>query len=764
MVVLIWMDQSIFPVGVAVDGPDGSFQTAFEVFFKQGSRAGHDWVYTYGPLGFIENFTYDPDLFLGRLIFADVMWRALCAAVLVLAFLRNPSTIERALAVVVLLLLPLNPDAYIYLFTLAAAEICIHRPHSRALLITAVLVLVPASLAKFTSFGLLVPCVIAILLARSEKGRPRDALVFVGGTALFWLALWIVVCRQSLFDIPAFLWHSFDMASAYAKSMGSECQPELQTRAFWVLGLLFATFLLPALNRPGRVGKFAPALIRLFVLAAVFKAGVVRGADHTMILFTFAAVAPFTIIADFTPGSKLRIAHLGLKLTTLLVAWFGALDSFAIQPPVMTNLARSSGESIDWAVRMATDLKATREQCEFQLAQARSRRALPRTRATVGQDTIDIHPPFQDSIVFNDLNWRPRPVFQSYATLSENLIQLNRKFFDSDRAPQWFLLMPRAIDGRLQTMEDAAALQIIVRDYRPVLQEAEMLLLKRVPQPASSEPNEVVIDRELRFGERLDLSGLGPHMHLLQLEADSTLRGRLHALALRPVPIHAVVSTSSGREVAVQLIPSMLESGAIVDPLLVDTLDWVRFYAGRNDRTVGLTLMPSARPWAYPETLRVRILRSPIKPAHVDIDQEWSARFSTFETIPDDYRALSPLAPRVESGTDVLYVGTPSVIRFRVARGHHKVSGALGVLAEAYEQGASDGVTFLAYYALDAVTHRLQFERTLDPRSRIADRGVIAFEFEFDAESSGELVLCTQPGPQRDFVDDAAFWTRIRIE
>ena len=85
-------------------------------------------------------------------------------------------------------------------------------------------------------------------------------------------------------------------------------------------------------------------------------------------------------------------------------------------------------------------------------------------------------------------------------------------------------------------------------------------------------------------------------------------------------------------------------------------------------------------------------------------------------------------------------------------------------MAESYERGACDGVTFQAYYALGPVTHRLKFERTLDPRNEASDRGVIPFAFEFDAEMSGEVVLCTQPGPRRDFVDDKAFWTRIRVE
>jgi hypothetical protein len=162
--------------------------------------------------------------------------------------------------------------------------------------------------------------------------------------------------------------------------------------------------------------------------------------------------------------------------------------------------------------------------------------------------------------------------------------------------------------------------------------------------------------------------------------------------------------------------------------------------------------------------LRVRILRSPIRPRHVDIEGQWTNRFSMFESVPDDYSGVDDGRVVNENGTVVFAVTAPSVIKFRVTPGHHVVRGALGLLAEAYEKGASDGVAFQAHFIRGPGNFRKVFDLTIDPRSNPAERGVLPFQFEFEAEVGGELALSTRPGPKQDFKDDRAFWTRIRVE
>lgn len=762
LAIIVWMDQATLPIGVAVEGPDGSFQSAFEFFFKHGSRAGVDWVYTYGPLGFIENLTYDSDLFIGRLILVDVLWRGACATVLTLAFLRNANALERGLAFVAIVLLPLNPDAYIYLFTLGAAELCMDRPRSRALALLAILALVPASLAKFTSFGLLVPCVVAVSAARIQAISLRAALRFAGACCVFWLALWFA-CRQSLWDLPAFLWNSFDMASGYASGMGSQCLPELENRAILLFFLLVAVFILPLVGRARTSGKFGPALIRLFVLFAAFKAGTVRGADHTPIFFMFAALAPFTIVGEWEPSAWLRLTQVGLRITTFCLAWSAMIVASSVPVPVIATLATRAGEQVDLSVRLAFDRKQMRAEFDYLVGVARNRRQLPHMRALVGTDTIDIQPPFQDTLLLNDMNWRPRPIFQPYAVLTDHLQRLNGEFLESDRAPEWFILKPQAIDGRLQTMEDAAALIVVARDYSPMLEEEGMLLLRRTPQKRDGKVPEVVIDRELHFGERLDLSGLEPGIHLLQLDAPQTWRGRLRAFALRPVPLHGVLSSGDRREITVRLVPGMLRTGAIIDPLIEDKEDWVRFFDGHADRTTAFTLLPTDSPSAYPETLRVRILRSPFRPAHVELRADWAKRFPMFETVPDEFNAVEQGRVTVEGGEQVLSVTTPSEIRFRLPAGRHRARGLLGIGAEAYESATTEGLTFQAHFVVNGV-YRKVFQRVLDPSDEPKDRGCIPFDFEFDAEQSGDLALCTRLGASKAAGRSSAFWSRIRVE
>lgn len=59
--------------------------------------------------------------------------------------------------------------------------------------------------------------------------------------------------------------------------------------------------------------------------------------------------------------------------------------------------------------------------------------------ALVGQDSIDVYPYFNEYVIANKLNYRHRPSFQNYMTLTPVLDKLNADFFASNQAPKFVL-------------------------------------------------------------------------------------------------------------------------------------------------------------------------------------------------------------------------------------------------------------------------------------------------------------------------------------
>src|SRR5262249_42870881 len=142
-----------------------------------------------------------------------------------------------------------------------------------------------------------------------------------------------------------------------------------------------------------------------------------------------------------------------------------------------------------------------RMRMENHKAELEQKWALPRVRARVGDDPVDMVSREQGVVLLNRLNYRPRPVLQSYSTFTPFLQSAHADFFRGPRAPEYVLFSLGPIDGRLPTLEDGPALVELIQRYRPVLEEESYLLLQRLPdgeRPVFS-PGRVVCARTIRL-------------------------------------------------------------------------------------------------------------------------------------------------------------------------------------------------------------------------------------------------------------------------
>jgi len=96
---------------------------------------------------------------------------------------------------------------------------------------------------------------------------------------------------------------------------------------------------------------------------------------------------------------------------------------------------------------------------------------MPALKLLVGHDTVDIIGHEQGSAIFNGLNFRPRPVFQSYSAYSEALLKLNEHYYRSDRAPEFVLQKIQTIDERLYGLDDSLVTRHLYRHYSWLTEE-----------------------------------------------------------------------------------------------------------------------------------------------------------------------------------------------------------------------------------------------------------------------------------------------------
>jgi hypothetical protein len=258
---------------------------------------------------------------------------------------------------------------------------------------------------------------------------------------------------------------------------------------------------------------------------------------------------------------------------------------------------------------MRGELEAVREGC-------RERWSLPRTRAAVGDAPIDFFGNAQGVLLLNDLNYSPRPVFQSYSVFTPYLADANARFYRGPAAPEFVLLRFDPIDRRPAPAEDGPALLEVLRRYRPVLAEKSFVLLRHggMPPADRSRADEAVVERTVRIGEEVRLDDLPGTYQAVSLHFEHTAWGKARLLLYKPpeLNVEARMGGENGWRLF-RLIPGMASSEFLLNPLLEDGNDLLGLYRRAPGRRVtSLRVQPPDEDWASyrPEfRLTVRCLK-----------------------------------------------------------------------------------------------------------------------------------------------------------
>ncbi|MBI5362607.1 MAG: hypothetical protein HZA53_05465, partial [Planctomycetes bacterium] len=306
---------------VPTTGIDSGFCGGLNELYLRGARAGVDWIYTWGPWGWLQGVAFDDRLWIARFLVGDVLLKSVCAILLVRAAWRLPA-LERALALGALFVLDVPGDAAIYLAAFAAFDLALDRPERGVRVFGAGAFVLLLGLVKFTYLLLAAPLCAVLLFARARAVGRRAAGITALLLALVLAAAWIGA-RQSLLDFPAWIAGSLRVAAGYDAAMAFASTKELLQLGLLALACVAGRLALASVGRGTPAREFArTAAFAAFTFLA-FKQGYVRGSDHTPIFFAIAGGTAFFVRREEERGVRLA-ASLGLRLSTLLVCTLGA--------------------------------------------------------------------------------------------------------------------------------------------------------------------------------------------------------------------------------------------------------------------------------------------------------------------------------------------------------------------------------------------------------------------------------------------------------
>lgn len=713
-----------------------------------------------------------PELYWIKVLVWEGAFKLALAVLIALAIRRIANPFDQLLCTVALVVPAVGNDAYYFIGLLAAGAWIHARGQGGLVLQLGVLLLVAAlTQVKFT-YAIAALVLVAGIAASTWTARgPRAALALVASAIVAFVGLWIAL-GQDVSNLPRWVRTTLWISSGYNESMGI-------IGSGTELGIALAMLaLLAVLAWPRLVGLRAVPAQRGFVLGVLavffvaYKAGFVRHLVNSSTFFDTAAVGVFFVFATRREAARAARTRSWLARGVLVLGLVGHALSEDLGLDAPWTMPRSAVARAGVRLDTLAHPFRTRDELESQLAQARAKWNLPRVLATVGRDPIDQVTASQGVLFLNDLTYRPRPVFQSYSAYTAPLQEENARFLAGDRAPRWVLLGAGEIDRRLPGMDDALALQVLMRDYATKLTERGFLLLERAPRgPAPAGTRATVLERDVRFDEEVDVGALDGRCLLLQAEIAPSLLGRLVSLAWKTTPLFLRVRTDSGEEREFRIAPGGLVHGAPIVPFLDTQAAWVRWFDGVATKRVtrfSVRCTERCAPLWQP-TIRVRVVRADdLVPQR---GPGLSAPAGLSGAVPAEISAaVEPYTRVLRGAADVLVVEAPSFLRYPLPAGPHSLRAECGLLPSVWEPdpsgriGASDGARFSAVLRRADGTETVLDSIFLDPVHVAGDRALRVLSAQFETGEGCELLLRTDVGPNGDARRDWTYWKSVALD
>jgi hypothetical protein len=735
---------------------DGSWVMVLNEAYARGWRFGSDLMFTYGPFGFIAAGVYHPATGNAMLalwaLFALGFWGVLFA----LARALVPNGLLAALALTAVVgIASVSTDGY--LLAMAAlvpiAYLALDRRETPVLYAAAAL----AGLAGLVKFSFFVAAAMAVAgVAVDVAVRHRRVPIAPAAFAAAFLLGWIAV-GQSLVDVPAYLFTSVEIARAYASTMALDGP----MGELWVCVALIAAFVAFAFAaaRPGPL----PVALGLAGWALVaFKAGFVRHDGHSMATATalYAVLIAYgAFVAPKRHGTLVKIAFacVFVAATINFSAVVHTYHHIHLSTFLFEKLTAEPIADAKAALAIARGDDGREAQYHANLERVRARNPIP-----IPAGTVDVFQSLSGVALAHGLDYRPRPVFQSYAAYTETLARYNAEYLASDRAPQFLLFHITAIDVHVPASEDALSWPVLLSRY--VLRDMQngYLLLERrqAPRPVtiadvSSQP------AVLRGSYKVPV--VDSDMVWVQISARKTPVGTLRNLFFQISPLVLRVELEDGEKREFRLPIGMAEAGFILSPNVGDEVSFARLLVGewpRRQRVVrlSLTTLPGGE-GLYEESYTLSFKR-----VHVERDgsgEDHWPKFMTLARLSTPHKLRNVELQQDPAGRPIVSAHAPSTATLDAPAGPFRLRVRFGILEEAWTgKGNTTGVEFRVSVGTGASARTL-WSRVLDPKRLPSDRGDHEAVVDVPDGVAGPLRFETLPGA--DGAWDWSYWSDVEV-
>ena len=586
---LLWI--TVFSVVVPFDpvmpmvGLDPSWMVGLNQAMEQGLKFGKELVFTYGPYSSISTHFYSPGTD------SLMMWGSLYLAIaFCIPFYRLIKRSGWYLIVAMVFVLAgklYHPDSLFYFYQLLVGLYCLRqvsesyqdRQGSFTGNVLLTVVFVPLGLLPLVKGSLILPSVFVMavtslycLYRRQYKCMCVILITAICSPIVFWL-----LSGQDISTLVAYCHYALLFASGYTEAMAWYSPGHL-----WelMLYLICSLFLLSqaVLGKEGLVEKICIVMLVAGFLFLLFKASFVRHDTHVLIAAGFLFFIAFLFKAAYESTGIRLYGLIDVGVFTLFLTVFAALymiSSYQNVAPKSIALGFISTYSSAWhglTSRIADSGKL------YAMYVSKNREVDNVKSFPYMQGTTDIYSVGQASLIASGNVWNPRPVFQSYAAYTPELMQINQRHLLGERAPDNIVFSVESIDNRLPSLEDALSWPVIWGRYELYgFSKRNWLHLKKRTEEASIITGSAIHEMH-QFGEAVRVPN-SMDATFVKIIMKRSLFGALANILYKTSDLVLLTKSVTGTVSIHRFIPEMAESGFLISPLVETTVDFGQMYA-----------------------------------------------------------------------------------------------------------------------------------------------------------------------------------------
>lgn len=569
-----------------IGGIDHAWAYALNRAFDERWVMGRDLYFTFGPLGFLEHTrVVSLDMLYISSAFSFTVSVVMNAALLHLAWLSSPERHMRIINLALAITLVIFSFPHIQRLLIAGyALLMLHWMTGRWIYL--VLFSVTATLCVLIKFSygaasLALLTAYLFLVCRKQK-RFMPFWIGVGSLVLSYLLIWFMIYR-SLQGAYGFIEGELHISRGNASAMALNPENNWLAVLVFYLALLFAAWIMHRQSE-SRFALF-PLVFLLPLLVWTKYTFSQQEAFHMVPIIAFAMyVCGLFVVALPRLLSKLTV------VVAMVVIWFAWVNMHTedTRAPDYPNVPRLTIGEPDI-------LKPHRLKNLFNIWQTAEKERLQplvlpeKMRAMLGHASVDVYPWDLTVVPVNELNWRPRPLFQIYISYLPFLDQKNADFFNDDnRAPEYILWhhhFYQDIMNRYALSSEPLTVASILDHYRMVECEGYFCLWQR-QERSQLQTREIAGTATLRWNEWMEIPAHKANVLRASLKAHRTLFGKLNLMAWKEGNIEIDYELADGSIKTHLLLIDNAVSGVWISP-------YIESYPG--DTSIQVTELPKSQ-------------------------------------------------------------------------------------------------------------------------------------------------------------------------